>query len=238
MSQRSQSSIIPLILTEAQEKWIIQKTHTFLMTRACLLECYMMWKNSGVVTIGGTDCKPTGIGTVKWYWKDDKLKSHTHRLERALYFPESPVNIISSTAWDDQYDDNDGTYIKAKRRSSKFCWNFGQYTRTITHSDNCLAGIPINDGYEVFGVLLKRMKYQTDPRIYFFNCSYMTQTDLPEDSKLPRVDFRATIVPDDEYSSNEEEDNESIYMEHLAELENAKPHPNRVDAPPTALLDA
>ena len=49
---------------------------------------------SGVTTTGGTDFKPTGIGTVKWSWKDDEGKSHTHRLERALYLPKYPVKII------------------------------------------------------------------------------------------------------------------------------------------------
>ena len=125
---------------------------------------------SGVATIGGTDFKPAGIRTVKWSWKDDEFKSHTHRLECALYFTESPVNIVGSTDLADQYDDDNGTYIKTKCHSSEFSWNFGQYTRTITHSANFLAEIPINYGYEVFGVFLKRMKYQMDPRLYFFNC--------------------------------------------------------------------
>ena len=73
---------------------------------------------SGVSKIGGTDFKPTIIGTVKWSWKYDEGKSHTHRLECALYFTKSPVNIISSTTWADHYDDDIGTYIKTNRHSS------------------------------------------------------------------------------------------------------------------------
>ena len=160
-------------------------------------------KFSGVATIDRTDFKPTGIGTVKWYWKDNEGNSHTLRLERALYFTESPFDIISSTSLTDQYDDDDGTYIKTKRHSSESSWNFGQYTRTITHSATCLDEIPINDGYEVFGVFLKRMKSQMDPRIYFLNCYYMNQNYPPEDSTPPRVDFGSAIVPYDEYSSDE-----------------------------------
>ena len=53
-------------------------------------------KMSGVATIGGTYFKPTGIVTVKCSWEYDEGKSHNHRFERALYFPEAPVNIISS----------------------------------------------------------------------------------------------------------------------------------------------
>ena len=74
----------------------------------------------GVWTIGGAYFKPTGIVTVKWYWKDDEGNAHSHTLEHALYFPESPVNIISSTDSAYQYDDDDGTYIKTKCHSSEF----------------------------------------------------------------------------------------------------------------------
>ena len=69
------------------------------------------------------------------------------------------------------------------------------------------------------------------------NYSNMTQNDLPEDSQFPWVNFGAAIVPVHEYSSDEEEDNESIYMEHQAEPENDKPKPDGVDASPTALMD-
>ena len=70
------------------------------------------------------------------------------------------------------------------------------------------------------------------------NCNYMIQPDFPDDSELPRFDFGASIVPVDEYSSYEEEDDKSIYMEHQAELENVKHQPSGVDAPPTIFLDA
>ena len=193
---------------------------------------------SWVATISGTDFTPTGIGTLKWSWKYDKGKSHIHRFERALYFPDSPVNIISSTDLDDQYDNNDVTFIKTKFHSSEFSWNFRQYTLMITHSANCLAEMPINDGYEVFGVFLKRIQYQMDPRIYFCNCSHMTQTDLPEDKQFPQVDFGAAIVPCKEYSSDEEEDKKILYMENQAELENTTSQPDGVYAPPTALINA
>ena len=65
----------------------------------------------------------------------------------------------------------------------------------------------------------------------------MTQTELPEDSQFPRDDFGAAIVPNDEYSLYEEEDDESLYKEHQAELDNSKSQPDRVDAPPTALIN-
>ena len=145
---------------------------------------------------------------MKWSWKYDEEKSHTHRLEQALYFPNYPVNIISSAYLSDWHDDYNGSYIKTKHHSYEFSWNYGQYTSTITHSDNFLDEIPINDVYEVFGLFLKIMKFQMDLRIYFYNCSYMTQTDIPEDSWFPQVGVGAAILTHDKYSSDEEEDNE------------------------------
>ena len=50
------------------------------------------------------------------------------------------------------------------------------------------------------------------------NCSYMNWLDLPENSQPPRVGFGAAIVPVDDYSSYEEENDGSIYMEHQSEL--------------------
>ena len=98
------------------------------------------------------------------------------------YISQSPPLTSSAQhLFADKYDDDDGTYIKTMRHSSGIICNLGQYTRTITHNATFLAEITINGGYEVFGVLLKRMEYQMDPRIYVYNCSYMTQTDLPED---------------------------------------------------------
>ena len=65
----------------------------------------------------------------------------------------------------------------------------------------------------------------------------MTKTDLPEDSQFSRVYFGAAIVTDDEYYEDEEEEYESLYMENQEKTNNAKPQPDSVDAPPTALLD-
>ena len=65
----------------------------------------------------------------------------------------------------------------------------------------------------------------------------MIQTDLPEDSQFPRVDFGAAIVPNDEDSSDEEEDEKSLYMENQVELENSKSKTDGVDIPPKELLN-
>ena len=71
-----------------------------------------------VATILEKYFKPTGIVTAKWSWKDDEGKSHTRKLDRVLYLPEYHVKIIISTDLADNYDDDEGIYIKHNHHSS------------------------------------------------------------------------------------------------------------------------
>jgi hypothetical protein len=74
-----------------------------------------------VVTIGGKHNLPSGIGTVKWTWLDDQGNPHTHLLPNVLYFPTSPVNILSI-----------------------------EELRTFQHSSANLPEMPINEGNSSF----------------------------------------------------------------------------------------
>ena len=47
--------------------------------------------NQDVATIGGKGHQPSGIGTVRWTWRDDIEKSHEYLIEDALFFPQSPI---------------------------------------------------------------------------------------------------------------------------------------------------
>ena len=53
---------------------------------------------NGVAPIGGKYPILKGIGTVIWYWNDNKGKLHRKKFNNILYFTESPVNILSETA--------------------------------------------------------------------------------------------------------------------------------------------
>ena len=60
-----------------------------------------------VTTIGGSNHTPVAIGDVKTAWCDDSGRKHMHILKDALYFPQSPINIISVTALAEQYGDEE-----------------------------------------------------------------------------------------------------------------------------------
>ena len=65
-----------------------------------------------IATIGGQDSAPYGMGLVPVGIEDNDDNSSAINLEDALYFPESPVNIISIACLADTYNDNEGTFIK------------------------------------------------------------------------------------------------------------------------------
>eukprot|EP00957_Ditylum_brightwellii_P178741 13614823-Ditylum_brightwellii.AAC.1 len=89
--------------------------------------------NVGMATIGRPDRKPTAIGTARVSWKDDDGIMHRYDLRKALYFPNSPVNIISITLLVDQLNDDEGTYATTKRKYSVFFWNKEKGKLAIEH---------------------------------------------------------------------------------------------------------
>ena len=100
--------------------------------------------SSGLVaTIGGKLNRPAGNGTVSWKWKDDKGVAHSDRLTGVLYFPQSPINIMSINKFARQLDDADGTGIDTKMNYSRFYWRNNQFSRTIHHSASNLPELAI-----------------------------------------------------------------------------------------------
>ena len=73
-----------------------------------------------VATIGGKLNQPSGNGTLKWTWKYDGGSLHTELLGNTLYFPKSPINIMSVTELSTQFNDEEGTVIYTKMNHSHF----------------------------------------------------------------------------------------------------------------------
>ena len=89
-----------------------------------------------VATIGGKLNQPGGIGTVKCTWKDDGDAVHMEQLENTLYFPKSPINIMSVTELAKQFNDEEGRGIDTKMNHSLFYWKNNQFYRKIHHSSS------------------------------------------------------------------------------------------------------
>ena len=112
-------------------------------------------QNEGVATIGNKDLFPQGIGEVKIAWSDDSGKSHEYVLQNVLYFPTSPVNVISVTALAAQLQDNEGTWIKTKWRYSVFSWEDEKYKKTIYHPNTNLPEMTLTNDHSIFTAFQK-----------------------------------------------------------------------------------
>ena len=108
-----------------------------------------------VATIGGNKNAATGMGTVRWRWKDDTGKQHTTDVRDVLLFLQSPVNILSITALAEQFKDDEGTGIDTKRSKSLFYWNENRFHRTIHHPSSNLPELPINEGFTIASLFSK-----------------------------------------------------------------------------------
>ena len=126
--------------------------------------------NSIVATIGGKNSVPDSIGTVKWSWKDDNGHQHTHFLQNVLYFPNSPVNILSVTEFANALNDDEGTGIDTKRTKSRFYWDKGQYERTFLHSTSNLPEMSINKGVSSFSWFTRACARKVDDVIQCTCC--------------------------------------------------------------------
>ena len=103
-----------------------------------------------VAAIGGKLNRPQGIGTVEWTWKDDEGTPHKIRLEKTLYFPQSPINIMSVTELAKQLEDEEGTGINTKMKYSWMYCNKNAYSRKIYHLALNLPELAINEGNKLY----------------------------------------------------------------------------------------
>ena len=93
---------------------------------------------NGVATTGGKYLIQKGIVTVIWSWTDYEGKLHTRRFNNVLYFPDSPVNILSATALPEFIKDDEVTWLLTKIKYTIFTWDFGRYKKAMAHSENIL----------------------------------------------------------------------------------------------------
>ena len=101
----------------------------------------------GVLTIDKSTVRPVGIGTVIV-----GITVHDGSLEKValtdcLFFPSSPVKIISVTALASQFNDEDGTWIKTHWRRSTFTWDHAKHTIEFLHPTSKLPMLQVNLGF-------------------------------------------------------------------------------------------
>ena len=141
----------------------------------------MPTKEHSVVTVGGSDHRPTHYGPGKISIRDNNGAIVTIPIPRALYFPTSPVNVVSIGKSSLHYGDgccDEETFIKSTHDKSWFSWDHGRYHRTILHP---ISGLPVLVINEV-EVEAKSASYCTKAANFF--CTFVPSCDTYSKSVL------------------------------------------------------
>jgi len=101
---------------------------------------------ASVATIGGSNFYPKGIGDLNVKIRDDNNMTSELVLKNVLYFPNSPVNIISVVCLADHFNDDHGTSVLTARNTSVLIWDNSKFSKTLRHSNNRLPEISVNEG--------------------------------------------------------------------------------------------
>ena len=68
----------------------------------------------------------------------------------SLYFQDSPLNILISTALSESTKYDEGTWVQTKRKYFVFTWDSGKYKKTISQLEKCLTELQIQSGSSNF----------------------------------------------------------------------------------------
>ena len=136
-----------------------------------------------VATNVGNKNSALGMCTVCWRWKDHNSCIHQYDIKDVLYFPNSPVNILSVTGLATQLGDDEGTGIDTRLHTSRFYWNHGRHERTIHHSSSNLPELPINEGFSFTSLRSKFIGTKVDLKKSHSHC-HLTHTIPPDDDAL------------------------------------------------------
>ena len=112
-------------------------------------------------------------------------------MKKALYFPESPVNIISVTSLAEQLNDKEGTYVTTKRKYLIFSWDQEKANLRIEHSQHCLPEISINAGFSLFKTYYVRFCQYKSDFVYHAHSSNVKKAPILGFDK--KIDFEQAL---------------------------------------------
>ena len=190
---------IIFVLDNAANVHIGNNINMFQTLNPCTQRC--------IATIGGTAFQPEGIGTVLIRVKYNKEVLSNMLLEDVLYFPSSPVNLISITCLADQLKDNERTFIRTARYHSDFTWNFGAHTTTIHHAQIRIPEMEVSTEKSTLHVLTTTINLlHPRSRNHVFNVNVITDnnkdTFTPSSSTIkPTADNSEIVIT--EFETND-----------------------------------
>mgnify|MGYP001046712641 CR=1 FL=1 len=112
-----------------------------------------------------------------------------------LYFPTSPVNILSVTGFADQLKDDKGTGIDTKRSTSRFYWQNDQFQRTIVHSASNLPELRVKEGFSTAKLYSKAVSFKVKLTKKYCHChaSHLIPDNEEHEEQPHKIDIDSDL---------------------------------------------
>jgi hypothetical protein len=148
----------------------------------------------GVLTIDDSTSRPVAQGLVIIQVTDNLSDVCELRLEKALYFPTSPVNILGVTQLAAQFNDPVGTWIQTRWKDSTLTWDHSQHTIDFDHPPGNLPVLHVNVGFKNHAAFCATFATDT---IFHPSALRSSRTALSEDlhNSVLMVDDPARLDP-------------------------------------------
>ena len=108
-------------------------------------------ENVGIKGVSGS-AKPLGEGTIQFKLLDDEGVEHLITLDKVLYLPSAPKNLISVSQWASDRKDNCG--VTSRENHSVFMWGNDKLKKTIIHNPRCKIPLMMGNKVEDKNIML------------------------------------------------------------------------------------
>ena len=87
--------------------------------------------------------------------------------QKTLFFPTSPVNILSVSRLADHFDDDEGTSIQTRRHYSILRWKNDSHQLRIEHSNHKLPELTVNTGFSSSTTFFRALGSKINDKILY-----------------------------------------------------------------------
>ena len=110
---------------------------------------------------------------------------------KTIFFPISPVNILSVSRLANHFDDDEGTSIQTRRHYSILQWKNDSHQVQIEHSNHNLTELVVNTGFSLFTTFCQALGSKINDKILHCHCSLSRK--LPTLGITKKTDFNADV---------------------------------------------
>ena len=151
----------------------------------------------GVMGVSGSSMA-SGVGTIRFIITDDDGNKHTITLHDVIYLPASSKNLISTSKW--AADKQDDCGVLSRERYSIFMWDNDSKCKHIEHPPNCrIPLMQVNEADDAF-ILFNTTHASTFPD---------NQLLMPN-GVYPQVDDDAALLPISPQDTNTDQQSAAV----------------------------